>query len=212
MEEMMVAANEVRRHADGSTDFDFYRRCAARARCEARSASLKWLVSAIGRRLPAGHVRVAVFALIVALAGLTPLHARAQGGHAHHTMLLPHEMKWGPGPASLPPGAQAAMLEGNRAKAEAITVRLRFPAGYRIAPHTHPAIEHVTVLSGSFHMGAGEKFDEAKGKRLPVGGFAVMPVGTAHFAWTTEETVIQLHSVGPWGVTYVNPADDPRKK
>ncbi len=127
-------------------------------------------------------------------------------------MALPQEMTWTAGPPSLPPGAQVVMLEGNPAKAEPLTMRLKFPAGYKIPPHTHPAIEHVTVLSGTFHMAAGEKFDESKGKRLPAGSFAVMPVQAPHYAWASEETVIQLHSVGPWGITYLNPADDPRKK
>ena len=138
--------------------------------------------------------------------------AQAQGHDGHHVMLLADEMKWAAGPASLPPGAQVVMLEGNPAKAEPLTMRLRCPAGYRIAPHTHPAIEHVTVLSGTFHMGSGDRFDEAKGKRLPAGSFVVMPTNAPHFAWASEETVIQLHSVGPWGVTYLDPADDPRRK
>ena len=150
-------------------------------------------------------------AAAVLLAAAT-FHAFAQDEHAHHITVLPDDVKWAPGPPSLPPGAQIAMLEGNPAKAEPITMRLKFPAGYRLAPHTHPAIEHVTVLSGTFHIAPGDSFDQSKGKRLPVGSFVVMPVGVPHFAWASEETVIQLHSVGPWGVTYVNPADDPRKK
>jgi quercetin dioxygenase-like cupin family protein len=155
--------------------------------------------------------RWAVLLLGVGIAAAT-LPATSQSDHAHHLMILPDDMKWTAGPASLPPGAQVMMLEGNPAKAEPLTMRLKFPAGYKIAPHTHPAIEHVTVLSGTFHMGAGENFDQQKGKSLPVGSFVVMPSGAPHFAWASEETVIQLHSVGPWGVTYVNPADDPRKK
>jgi quercetin dioxygenase-like cupin family protein len=146
--------------------------------------------------------------LLAATAALAP----ALGEHPHHTIVLPDEVKWSPAPASLPAGAQVMLLEGNPAKAEPLTMRLKFPAGYRLAPHTHPAIEHVTVLSGTFHIAPGESFDPSKGKRLPVGSFAVMPVGVPHFAWASEETVIQLHSVGPWGITYLNPADDPRKK
>ena len=154
-------------------------------------------------------LRASAAAMILAM---TAPPARSQGDHAHHTMVLAEDMKWTAGPSSLPPGAQVVMLEGNPGKGEPLTMRLKFPAGYKIAPHTHPAIEHVTVLSGTFHMGTGEKFDESKGKPLPVGSFIVMPTNAAHFAWASEETVIQLHSVGPWGVTYINPADDPRKK
>jgi quercetin dioxygenase-like cupin family protein len=91
-------------------------------------------------------------------------------------------------------------------------MRLKLPANYRIPAHWHPADEHVTVLSGTFHMGMGDKLDTAKGKALGVGSFALMPAKARHFAYTNEETIIQLHGMGPWGINYVNPADDPRKK
>jgi quercetin dioxygenase-like cupin family protein len=129
-----------------------------------------------------------------------------------HVMVGASTVTWGPAPASVPAGAQAAVLEGDPAKAGAFTVRLKMPDGYKIAPHYHPADEHVTVLQGTFVMGLGEKFDESAGRDLGVGSFAMMPAGTRHFAWTKGETIIQLHGVGPWGLTYVNPADDPRKK
>lgn len=61
-------------------------------------------------------------------------------------------------------------------------------------------------------MGAGDKVDPSKTKALTAGSVAVMPPKTAHFAWNKEETVVQVHGVGPWAITYVNPADDPRKK
>lgn len=61
-------------------------------------------------------------------------------------------------------------------------------------------------------MGLGDKFDNEKLQALPIGSFAVMITGTRHFAMTKEETIIQLHGMGPWGINYVNPADDPRKK
>lgn len=131
---------------------------------------------------------------------------------APHVMVTPDEITWAAGPPSLPRGGQIAVLEGDAAKAEPITMRLKFPAGYEIPPHTHPAIEHVTVLSGTFHVGMGEKVDKALGKRLPAGSFVVIPPGSTHFAWASEETVLQLHSVGPWGITYLNPADDPRRR
>jgi uncharacterized protein (TIGR02246 family) len=120
-------------------------------------------------------------------------------------------LEWRDGPPSLPPGAKFAVLEGDPAKAGPFTFRLRFPNGYRVPPHFHPVIEHVTVLSGALSIGQGERWDDSKLVRLEPGGFMHMPPGTRHFALATGETVIQLHSIGPWGVTYVNPADDPRK-
>ena len=68
------------------------------------------------------------------------------------------------------------------------------------------------MLSGKMYLGMGEKFDESAGHELPPGGFAVLPKKMAHFGWMTEDTVIQIHSMGPFQINYVNPADDPRKK
>jgi quercetin dioxygenase-like cupin family protein len=151
------------------------------------------------------------YALAVALALCALAIPAAVAQHGGHTMILPSELKWGPVP-SLPPGAQIAVIEGPMNQAVPFTIRLKFPANYRIPPHSHPAIERVTVLSGTFNMGHGDTFDQAKTKAMPAGGIVIMPVGMNHFAWTAEETVVQLNGVGPWGITYVNPADDPRNK
>lgn len=128
-----------------------------------------------------------------------------------HQMIKPADLKWTNVP-SLPPGAKIAVIEGKMSEAQPFTVRLRFPANYRIPAHWHPAVERVTVLSGTFNMGTGDKLDEAKTMPLAVGSIAIMQPKTNHFAFTREETVVQLHGVGPWGITYVNDADDPRKK
>ncbi len=127
-------------------------------------------------------------------------------------MLTPDEMKWGDGPAALPPGVKIAMLEGNPAQPGAFAYRLKFPANYKVPAHTHPADEHVTVISGTFYAGHGTKLSEAESKAFPPGGFFIATAKTPHFAWSKEETVVQVHGVGPSGITYVDPADDPRKK
>lgn len=131
-------------------------------------------------------------------------------GHEHQ-MMKPADLKWSAVP-SLPPGAQIAVIEGKMSDAQPFTVRLKFPANYKLPAHWHPAVERVTVLSGAFHMGMGDTFDAAKVVALTVGSIAIMQPRTNHFALTREETVVQLHGVGPWGITYVNEADDPRKK
>jgi quercetin dioxygenase-like cupin family protein len=104
-----------------------------------------------------------------------------------------------------------AVLEGDPGKKGPFTVRLQAPAGYKIPPHTHPTAERVTVISGALHLGMGDKLDEAAGQELAAGSFAVMPAGMKHFAWATDETVIQISSMGPFAIKYVNLADDPRK-
>jgi len=146
---------------------------------------------------------IAVLALLAA-----PLAAQASEGHI---MVLPDQLKWADVP-SLPPGARIAVIEGSMSQPGPFTVRLKFPANYQIPAHSHPAIERVTVLSGTFHMGSGDKLDKARTHALPAGGIVIIPPGSNHFAWTAEETVVQLNGIGPWGVTYANPADDPRKK
>ena len=156
------------------------------------------------------HRLVLAVALGTAALGLAPAAAQTAGAHAHVT-LTPDDLKWGDVP-SLPPGAQLAVIEGPLNEAKPFTFRLKFPANYRIPPHSHPAIERVTVLSGTFHLGMGDKADRAGAKALPAGSVAIMQPGTTHFAFTDQETVVQLNGNGPWSIQYVDPADDPRKK
>src|SRR5262249_13828049 len=106
-----------------------------------------------------------------------------------------------------------AVLHGDPTKVGPYAYRLKIPDDYRVMPHRHPVDEHLTVLSGTFYIAAGEKFDPEKEKYgFRAGSFVVMPAEMAHYAWTKEETIVQVHGVGPSGITYVNPADDPRKR
>jgi quercetin dioxygenase-like cupin family protein len=130
---------------------------------------------------------------------------------SHHVLVEPDKLNWAAVP-SLPKGAQIAVIEGPMSEAVPFTVRLKFPANYRIPPHWHPAVERVTVLSGTFNMGSGDSFDNTKTQALNPGGVAIMPAKSPHYAWTASDTVVQLHGTGPWGITYIDPADDPRKK
>lgn len=131
--------------------------------------------------------------------------------HSGHVMVQPADLQWADVP-SLPPGAKVAIIEGPLNEAVPFTFRLKFPADYKIPAHWHPAIEHVTVIAGTFSMGTGDTFDPTQTKPLSAGSVAIMQPKTNHFAWTKEETIIQVHGVGPWAINYVNPADDPRKK
>src|SRR5688572_14616731 len=151
-------------------------------------------------------MNVKALALLATLAaGCLAAAATAVHGHGH-IMVTPDELKWADVP-SLPPGARIAVIEGPINEAGPITFRLKFPANYQIPAHSHPGIEHVTVISGTFNMGTGDKLDPKKTKALSPGSVAIMQPKTNHFAWTKTETIVQLHGTGPWGVTYVNPAD-----
>lgn len=143
------------------------------------------------------------------LAVLVALPVQAQQ-HAH-TVSMPETLKWvEPG---VLPGARLAVVQGDASKEGLFVYRLKMPANYKIPPHFHKASENVTVLAGVFFIGVGEKFDQGAGQALPVGGFVSIPPDHAHFAWAgDQETVVQVHGVGPSDLRFVNPADDPRKK
>ena len=96
-----------------------------------------------------------------------------------HIAVQPGSMKWGPPPPGLPAGAQVAVISGNPASDGPYVVRARLPAGYKIAPHTHPTDENVTVLAGTFHIAMGDKFDAKKGEAVKAGGFFTAAEGHA---------------------------------
>ncbi len=130
-----------------------------------------------------------------------------------HVVLTPKELKWGDAPPALPKGAKLAVIQGDPSAAgELVAVRLKMPKGYKIPPHWHPTDEAVTVLSGSFDMGMGDALDRTAGKTLGPGGWAIMPAGEHHWAIATVPTEVQVHMIGPFAITYVNPADDPQPK
>jgi quercetin dioxygenase-like cupin family protein len=91
-------------------------------------------------------------------------------------------------------------------------VRLKMPAGYKIAPHWHPTDEHVTVLAGTFSLGMGDTFDKAAMKDLPAGGYVLLPAEMRHYAMARTAATVQVSGPGPFALNYVNPADDPSKR
>ena len=138
----------------------------------------------------------------------TDVHAAVA---TQHTLLTPNDVKWGDPPPVLPRGAKFAVVEGDpKAPGKLVSFRLKMPDGYKIPPHFHPADEHVIVLQGTFNMGMGDKLDQNTSKPLEAGSFAVMPKGEHHYGWAKGETIVQVYAIGPWGLTYINPADDPR--
>lgn len=148
---------------------------------------------------------------VLAVLAVATLSTFAKAADDHHATVQPDALKW-TAPAAYASGAQLAVIKGDPTKPGMYVVRLKVPKGFTIQAHTHPNDENVTVLSGVFHIGAGDNFDETKGETIKAGGFSYVAKGMTHYAFFPEETVIQLHGIGPQGITYVNPADDPRKK
>jgi quercetin dioxygenase-like cupin family protein len=147
-----------------------------------------------------------VFALMLPamfLALLTP----SQSG------FTPDQIKYGPAPSFLPAGAQLAVLEGDPTAATGdFTVRLKMPNGYKVSPHWHPHRENVTVISGNFKVGIGDKYDESKLTIFGPGSFAFMDPDMHHYGTASGEVVVQVHGMSPLQFNYVNPSDDPSKK
>lgn len=138
--------------------------------------------------------------------------ASAKAGAHSAAITTPDNIKWGDPPPSLAPGAQFAVLSGNPAAPGLYVVRLKLPDGYKLMPHWHPTQENVTVISGEFHVGMGDKLDEAGMQALPAGSFIPVPPHMHHYAVAKGETIVQVHGMGPLKLIYVNPSDDPSKK
>jgi quercetin dioxygenase-like cupin family protein len=127
-------------------------------------------------------------------------------------MISPADITWVDAPPALPAGAKVAVIQGDPKSEGPFTMRVKLPADYKVSPHFHPDTETVTVVSGAFHVAMGDTFDASKAKSLVAGSFAALPKKSPHFAFTKEETIIQVNAHGPWSLTYANPADDPRNK
>ena len=153
-------------------------------------------------------MRLSFLALAIGVA----LLFAAQPMHAQNAF-MPDQVKFGPAPPFLPPGAQLAVLEGDpMASSGDFTIRLKMPDGYKVAPHTHPNRENVTVLSGTLKVGIGDQFDGTKMMSFAAGSFAYLDPSMHHYAMASGETVIQIHGMSPVKFNYINPADDPSGK
>lgn len=150
---------------------------------------------------------------LIAVAFLVLAGAAFSGGAAHEAReLTPADIKFEDNPA-FPKGAQSELIHGDPTKPEFFIIRLKFPPNYVVPPHTHPAFESVTVLTGSMGSGMGKTVEKEKGKMLEAGSLLLLPANHPHYVWTEgEETVIQVAATGPFDIIYVNPEDDPRKK
>jgi len=145
--------------------------------------------------------------IVLVAAILAALPAIAQNA------MTPDQIKWGPPPPFVQPGAQMAVLEGDPgASTGDYTVRIKMPDGYKIAPHWHPKRENVSVLSGTLKVGMGDMWDDKKLMSFGAGSFAYMDPEMHHFAAAKGETMIQIHGMSPLQINYIDPKDDPTKK
>jgi quercetin dioxygenase-like cupin family protein len=158
-----------------------------------------------------GAARIAAQATEPAKTGAASPATQGSATAPQHILLGADDLKWGPAPPGLPPGAQLAVVDGDPGKAMRFVVAVKFPDGYTVPPHWHPTDEHLDIISGSLTVGMGKTMDESSGKALGAGGYAQLPRRMPHWAKAKGETMLHLSSMGPFKITYVNPKDDPRK-
>jgi hypothetical protein len=123
----------------------------------------------------------------------------------------PNDIKWGPAPPTLPKGAKLAVLHGDPGKAGPFVMRLQAPAGYKIPPHWHSQAENLTIISGTFYLGSGDKQDASAAHAVKSGGYHYLPAKAHHYAFTKGPTVVQVSGEGPFDINYINPDEDPQK-
>jgi len=151
------------------------------------------------------------FLSVVFLASAGAAWAQAPAAGPAHTVVTPAALQWGPGPPALPKGVMVAVLSGDPSQPGPYVLRAKMPAGYVIKPHWHPTDENLTVLSGEMKAGMGDALDETSMDTMTAGSFARMPATMRHSVVVKSDTILQVHGTGPFVLTYVNPADDPRR-
>ncbi len=124
--------------------------------------------------------------------------------------VLPEDVEWKPFPA-FPPSARLAVVVGDPTEPGPYVIRVKLPAGVKLMPHVHPEDRVYTVISGVFYIGLGDHFDSTKLEAYPPGSVIVLPGGTPHFHWARSgDYVTQVTAIGPLGLEYLDPGDDPR--
>jgi quercetin dioxygenase-like cupin family protein len=152
-------------------------------------------------------------ALLIALAtGLTIAAASRSAAATEPVLLDSASIKWGDVPPAFPRGAKMAVLYGDPSKEGLFIVRLKMPANYTVQAHWHPTDESVTVVSGTCSFGMGDKFDAKQLRNFAAGSFVVAPAKHNHFVTSKKGCTVEVAAMGPFAITYVNPADDPSKK
>lgn len=126
--------------------------------------------------------------------------------------IRPEDVEWKPF-AAFPPEARLAILVGDPARPGPYVIRVKLPAGVKLAPHRHPEDRVYTVISGVFYIGLGDVFDEARLMAYGPGSVVVLPGGQAHFHCAKSgEYITQVTALGPLGLGYIDPANDPRQR
>jgi hypothetical protein len=155
--------------------------------------------------------RLILLALSAAIVA-SPAPAKHKAAAKAKPAAAPAELKWMDGPPGLPGGAQFAVVKGDPSKKGSFTVRIKMPANYAVRPHWHPTDENLTLISGKLGYGMSDQLDRAGAQALDAGGKVTMKAKEHHWVFTGDGAEVELTAMGPFQITYVDPADDPRPK
>jgi quercetin dioxygenase-like cupin family protein len=146
---------------------------------------------------------LAVAALMMILTLVTMPSAQSEQNRQTIIGVTPEQVRWFT-PPYYTDGRQRAQLFGDSGLGGVWVDRVKIPGGTRVLAHTHPRDELVTVIDGTWYLGAGARFEPAKLKPYPAGSFIVIHAGIPHFVATKESPVIvQLNGTGKFGTDYV---------
>jgi len=135
-----------------------------------------------------------------------------QPGESVFRSILPEDIEWKPF-AAFPAGVRLAVLVGEPSQPGPYVIRVKAPSGTKLMPHKHPEDRIYTVMSGVFYIGLGDRFDADAVKAYPPGSVVVLPGDTWHFHFAKSgEYVTQVTAIGPLGLEYHDPANDPRAR
>lgn len=125
--------------------------------------------------------------------------------HRLRVALTPEAIEWEP----VFEGTEIALLVGDPEEASSpYVLRVKYQDGVKVLPHWHSSEECITVISGTWVMGVGERYDLSVAQEFPAGSYLVIPEGVPHFALCTGETIVQRHGVGPVDTQLARSEDD----
>lgn len=154
--------------------------------------------------------RLMFLALPLLLVAGSAVHAKKATAAAPAKKTAPADLKWMAGPPGLPAGATFAVVSGDPGKKGMFTVQIKMPPNYAVRPHWHPTDENVTLVSGRLAYGMSDQLDRAAAQAINPGEKVVMKAKGHHWVFTGDGAEIQVSAMGPFMITYVDPADDPR--
>jgi hypothetical protein len=143
-------------------------------------------------RLPSWQVIRCAFALALLL-GLGSARAAADLNPAAITITLPAEIKWNKGR-----GSEQAILAGDPSKPGIYVMLQKWLPHNNSRPHFHPNDRYITVISGTWWVNTGAKYDPDGMKPVPAGSYVKHTGKEIHYDGAKDEAcVLEIVGMGP---------------